>query len=274
MILSLAAAGLITYGVIKAHAGSTDLRKTPRPETYGNVVMDKTVKASAGVKPVVFSHWSHRTKYACRVCHTDQGGNSPIGFPLNANTVDIKQSDIEGGKFCGACHNGNTAFGPKECDKCHTSDLSSKKALFDNAVKDLPKDHFGNMVNWVVAAREQKIKPAHSLDGKGAPAPLDTDIVIPTVKFKPSPPDVLFPHKTHTELLDCISCHAGIFQQKKGGNPDMNMMGIISGKYCGVCHGAVSFPLADCFRCHSQPVPPMAMPKMPAKDAIPAEKTK
>ena len=35
----------------------------------------------------------------------------------------------------------------------------------------------------------------------------------------------------------------------------MNMMKIISGQYCGVCHGRVAFPLINCFRCHSQPLP-------------------
>ncbi len=273
-ILSSAAAGLVVWGGLNAQAGPQDFRKAPRPETYGDVSMDRTAKASAGVKPVVFSHWSHRTKYACNACHTD------IGFPLQANTVDIKQSDIEGGKFCGACHNGTTAyegktlFGPKDCDKCHTSDLSSKKALFDSTVKGLPKDHFGNMVNWAAAIRESRDKPAFSLDGKKDSAPLDLDIVMPVVKFKPSPPDVLYPHKAHTEVLDCSSCHAGIFEQKKGGNPNMNMMKIISGQYCGVCHGTVSFPLGDCFRCHSQPVPPMVIPqKEEKKDDTPAEKT-
>lgn len=268
LFLSTAAAGLVALGAVSAQAGPQDFRKAPHPESYGNVIMDKTVKTSGGVRPAVFSHWSHRAKYACKACHTD------IGFPLQANTVDIKQSDIEGGKFCGACHNGTAAFGPKDCDKCHPSDLSAKKGLFDGTVKDLPKDHFGNMVDWAAALREGKIKPIYSLDGKTVAAPLNTDVVIPTVKFKPAPPDVLYPHKAHTEVLDCSSCHTGIFQQKKGGNPEMNMMKIISGQYCGVCHGSVSFPLADCFRCHSQPVPPMVIPKKEEKkDDKPAEKT-
>lgn len=266
LFLASTAAGLIVWDTLSAHAGSQDLRKTPHPETYGNVIMDKAAKASGGVKPVVFSHWSHRPKYACKACHTD------LGFPLSANTVDIKQSDIEGGKFCGACHNGSAAFGPKDCDKCHSSVQTSKKALFDNTVKDLPKDHFGNMVDWAAALREGKIKPAYSHDGKGDPVQLDMDIVMPVVRFKPSPPDVLYPHRAHTEVLDCSSCHTGIFEQKKGGNPDMNMMKIISGQYCGVCHGAVSFPLGDCFRCHSQPVPPMVIPqKEEKKEDKPAE---
>jgi c(7)-type cytochrome triheme protein len=27
--------------------------------------------------------------------------------------------DIYQGKFCGSCHNGQTAFGSMECQKCH-----------------------------------------------------------------------------------------------------------------------------------------------------------
>jgi c(7)-type cytochrome triheme protein len=84
---------------------------------------------------------------------------------------------------------------------------------------------------------------------------LDMDVVIPVTKFATHPPDVLYPHKAHTERLDCTSCHPDIFNMAKGGNPDMNMMKIISGQYCGVCHGRVAFPLLNCFRCHSQPLP-------------------
>jgi hypothetical protein len=34
------------------------------------------------------------------------------------------------------------------------------------------------------------------------------------------------------------------------------MVEIYSGKYCGVCHGTVAFPLLDCQRCYIKPVQP------------------
>ena len=64
-------------------------------------------------------------------------------------------------------------------------------------------------------------------------------------------PMVRFPHKAHTQWLDCANCHDKIFKKKAGGNP-VNMFAILSGAYCGRCHGAVAFPLTECRRCHSQ----------------------
>ena len=29
------------------------------------------------------------------------------------------------------------------------------------------------------------------------------------------------------------------------------MGNILDGEYCGICHGAVSFPLTECDRCHN-----------------------
>ena len=35
---------------------------------YGNVVLGSKSR-KAGMAPVIFSHWSHRSRYTCRVCH-------------------------------------------------------------------------------------------------------------------------------------------------------------------------------------------------------------
>ena len=32
---------------------------------------------------------------------------------------------------------------------------------------------------------------------------------------------------------------------------DITMVKILDGEYCGLCHGAVSFPLSECNRCHA-----------------------
>ena len=65
-------------------------------------------------------------------------------------------------------------------------------------------------------------------------------------------PLVLFPHRPHTEWLDCSNCHDKIFVEKVGAN-QINMFTILSGQHCGQCHGAVAFPLTECNRCHSVP---------------------
>lgn len=260
--------GASAQGDVSAETG---YRKIRPPETYGSVVIDKNTRAAKTVAPAVFSHRSHRLKYTCSLCHTD------LGFPMKAAVSDIKQADIEAGKSCGSCHNGKTAFGAFDCEKCHSygSGVSEDPAL-TNAIKDLPKDDFGNKVNWVAALRQGKIKPSASLDGKKEMTVLDMDVVIPATKFTPHPPDVLFPHKAHTEQLECSSCHTAIFEMNKGGNPQMSMLKVIAGQYCGVCHGKVAFPLQDCFRCHSQPVPKMEEPATggPKKDGKGSEEKK
>jgi len=66
-------------------------------------------------------------------------------------------------------------------------------------------------------------------------------------------PMVLFPHKQHTEWLDCTNCHEGLFAYKAGGTKGLNMFAVLQGEFCGRCHGAVAFPLTECRRCHSVP---------------------
>jgi len=75
-------------------------------------------------------------------------------------------------------------------------------------------------------------------------------------EVKASVPDVIFPHRQHTEWLACSNCHPAIFIPQKGAN-QINMSGILLGQQCGVCHGKVSFPITtkSCKKCHSQPKP-------------------
>ena len=78
---------------------------------------------------------------------------------------------------------------------------------------------------------------------------LDSNVLM---KHTGDAPYVLFPHKPHTQWLDCGNCHEEIFKSKAGATP-VNMLAILQGEYCGRCHGAVSFPLTECNRCHSVP---------------------
>jgi c(7)-type cytochrome triheme protein len=40
----------------------------------------------------------------------------------------------------------------------------------------------------------------------------------------------------------------------KKGTTKYSMVDIFEGKYCGVCHVNVAFPMTDCQRCHAKPV--------------------
>ncbi len=120
------------------------------------------------------------------------------------------------------------------------------------AFASLPKDKAGNYVNWVKALEEGKINPRFDrLDPKAEPVVMNLDIVR---EVKGSMPDVVYPHKQHTEWLDCSNCHPAIFQPQKGAN-QISMAAILLGEKCGVCHGKVAFPVSaqTCRRCHSKP---------------------
>ena len=122
------------------------------------------------------------------------------------------------------------------------------------AYKGLPKTSFGNHVDWVKALDQGLIKPRWDrLDSNEEPFVMDLDIVRPV---KASVPDVVFPHRQHTEWLLCSNCHPAIFIPQKGAN-QINMSAILLGKKCGVCHGKVSFPIETktCKKCHSKPKP-------------------
>jgi c(7)-type cytochrome triheme protein len=70
-------------------------------------------------------------------------------------------------------------------------------------------------------------------------------------EVKGSMPDVVYPHKQHTEWLDCSNCHPAIFVPQKGAN-SISMASILLGEKCGVCHGKVAFPVSECRLCHSK----------------------
>jgi len=70
---------------------------------------------------------------------------------------------------------------------------------------------------------------------------------------------VVYPHKQHTELLDCSNCHPAIFIPQKGAN-QISMAAILLGEKCGVCHGKVAFPVSECRLCHSKKKDVTALP--------------
>lgn len=80
---------------------------------YGDVIFNKRAE-KAGVRPAIFPHWFHRIRFKCNVCHTE------IGFKMRAGANNILMADIKDGKFCGACHNSQIAWGPENCDLCHS----------------------------------------------------------------------------------------------------------------------------------------------------------
>jgi len=105
----------------------------------------------------------------------------------------------------------------------------------------------GDLVDWVAALQTGQINPRANLQGDLQQEVLELDIQM-TETFPL--PYVKFPHKAHTQWMSCAMCHEDIFVSEIGAN-QINMGDVLEGRYCGVCHGAVSFPLTECNRCHS-----------------------
>jgi len=136
-------------------------------------------------------------------------------------------------------------------DKMHDPDNPGLRLLQQpgEALVLLPPDSAGNKVDWVKALTAGYIQPRGGLRQDRPSKILDTDIIM-TGNGAGSLPFVRFPHKPHTEWLDCSNCHDKLFQAKAGATP-VSMLAILEGEYCGRCHGAVSFPLTECNRCHT-----------------------
>jgi c(7)-type cytochrome triheme protein len=115
------------------------------------------------------------------------------------------------------------------------------------ALAPLPRDTAGNQVNWVQALDSGAINPRSTLDAN-TPVRLREDSIL-IAKYG-SMPAVRFPHRQHTLWLDCSNCHEGLFKAQRGANR-YSMTAILNGEQCGVCHGAVAFPLTECNRCHN-----------------------
>ena len=117
------------------------------------------------------------------------------------------------------------------------------------AFATLAPSNFGNQVNWVKSLEDGKIAPRYDrVDPNAQPIVFDLNIVR---EVKGTMPDVVYPHKQHTEWLDCSNCHPAIFIPQKGAN-QISMASILLGEKCGVCHGKVAFPVSECRLCHSK----------------------
>ena len=119
------------------------------------------------------------------------------------------------------------------------------------ALSRLPptRDTVGNKVDWVKALEQHDIHPRSRITSGGKkPRVLDLDVIMEKTGEMPM---VRFPHKPHTEWMDCVMCHDALFKKKAGATPGVDMFAILQGKKCGRCHDAVAFPLTECNRCHS-----------------------
>lgn len=234
---------LATLCVSNAVSEFFNLPPLPDPSQYGNILIDRQT-GKRSMPPVSFSHWSHRTNYTCRVCHFE------LGFAMEANATEVTEHDNLQGEYCGACHNGETAFGhTKEyCAHCHNYGMDGSEKRFEQ-VSHLPWAPFGNEIDWVQAMEKGLIEPKQSIleeDYK----PIEFTSKLDLEADWGLIPKAEFPHKIHQQLLDCANCHPDIFNIKKKTTKFFDMKYNLEGKFCGVCHLKVAFPMDDCRRCH------------------------
>ena len=234
-------------------------KRRPLPYEFGRVIINNYSEA-VRLSPVQFDHWLHRAKFTCRVCHVD------IGFAMEANQTEITAVDNQNGYYCGSCHNGEAVFSSckndytqqdtKTCDRCHSV---GKKVVpkynFREFIKELPRERLGNGVNWEKAEDEGKIKPVDFIEGISIKRDkLDDQEDFALGSEVGGMPNIIFSHTKHTIWNGCELCHPEIFLGIKQGMTKYSMVEIYDGKYCGVCHIKVAFPLLDCQRCHSEKV--------------------
>jgi c(7)-type cytochrome triheme protein len=230
-----------------AWGGDFGLPQMLSPEEYGDVLMDRS-SIKSGVTPVVFSHWVHRVKYTCRVCHDE------LEFAMKADATPLEcEKGTMKGKHCAACHNGKDAFGPKgegadNCKRCHNADASPNSEKFFALREKLPKAKFGNRINWVKAMNDGLITPRDDLAGRKRTIVHDKTLTLRAeMAWIPS---AVFPHKTHEQWMDCSDCHPALFNIQKKTTRSLTMQNMFKGESCAVCHLRISFPLNDCKRCH------------------------
>ena len=115
------------------------------------------------------------------------------------------------------------------------------------ALSRLASDTTGNQVRWVKALDEGQITPRSSLNPGTKVQTYEKEVFL---NLKGGMPVIRFPHRQHTLWLDCSNCHDHLFKKEAGSNK-LSMFAILQGEQCGVCHGAVAFPLTECSRCHN-----------------------
>ena len=256
---AIAAALLLAAGAARADGGER-ARPAPAGQPHGRVLLDGG-SSRVGMPAVTFNHAPHRLLYTCRVCHVD------LGFAMKAGETRITAAANESGALCGACHDGKRLQdgapifrachgwprldARRGCPRCHTGPGAGPSPGYEALRQALPADVAGD-IDWAAASRRGLIRPADFVEGITGRRPslrLDRDVELHTSGTWMS--DVTFSHRRHVEWLACELCHPEIFPVTKRGSVRFNMADLRAGRYCGVCHLTVAFPLSTCSRCHA-----------------------
>lgn len=228
-------------------------------------IKDKTFTTENAGK-VIFSHTVHLKKksaktpnISCKACHND----------AMKKNVHYSMVQMEQGKSCGQCHNGQRAFALAKCAACHkVKDITFKvketgPVLFKHTVHLQEKGDCSTCHNTLfktgknprvsMAAMEQgkscgachNGKKAFGLDKCASCHPVKEI----TYKVEATGP-THFSHKFHLEVAGCNKCHPELYSVSQQ-NKRVGMAAMEKGKSCGACHNSKeAFSVKDCSKCH------------------------
>lgn len=97
----------------KCHNGKTAFSAKECAKCHAMGALKKDFSYPSGdMPPAVFSHQFHTSMFECKDCHT-------AIFKFKKGGSGMKMDGIYQNRFCGKCHDGKTAFGSSECQRCH-----------------------------------------------------------------------------------------------------------------------------------------------------------
>lgn len=246
----------------------------------GGILYTKPLRA------VLFTHKTHLTvkKMSCERCHSGL-------FEMEALKVqeakDFNMESLYKGKYCGACHNGRTAFASDtQCARCHIrvagegpkADIPVYKAMetFGSGKRSVRFNHDTHSryakcsgchpklfrvkqgTHHIVLSDHDTQKYCFAChNGKKSFSwnkcdHCHTKTTVPreVVTFGTGEMEIIFRHQTHTGNMTCGSCHTKLFSFRKG-TAKITMADHRNGTYCFSCHkdknGSASY---TCTQCH------------------------
>ena len=222
------------------------------------------------VNAVPFSHTIHTEMLGCAECHPDI-------FVAKANSNQVGMQRMEAGESCGACHDGDTAFGVGEdCTTCHLGDFAYTKDIpIQSPVGGIVFSHvvhtemFGcdecHPETFRAKANSTQVGMKKMESGESCGACHDGDSAFSVkadcrschqgaedIPIQSTVGAIVFSHDAHIEMFGCDECHPDTFKAKANSN-QVGMKKMEAGESCGTCHdGDTAFGVAgDCVTCHS-----------------------
>ncbi len=215
---------------------------------------------------VLFSHREHINKKEmtknCRACHDAL-------FDLKMKK-HFSMADMEKGRSCGACHNGEKAFGLDKCSACHRVKEITYKVKETGPTHFRHKTHLGSAecgachpALYASNQKNRRVGMAAMEKGKSCGACHNSKRAFSLKECSKCHPvrellfeeksygNVLFSHSLHTALFTCIDCHTSLYKTTRS-TVKVTMQAMEAGKSCGGCHnGKSAFNVSEkCESCH------------------------